>query len=675
MASERTAPDFQVFDSGQPISKTVRAAVIQITVDERLNQAALCTIELRDDGGALSDGSKFKLGSEVRVALGYMGATKVIFEGEVTGWKGAFPRRGPRTLTVVAHDRFHRLRREKKQRNFTQMKDSEIAQKIAGEYGFSCDVKTSLVKHDYVIQANEPDADFLLERARASGFELFVEGKKLVFRAPKVDGAAAVKLKWHENLKRFAPTISIARTPTQVTATSYDMKQKKLVTVTAKKGDEGASMGGSKTGADLAGVVGEMTHHIPWMPLMAPEEMQALAKGMFALSALRLVTGEGEAQGNVEIRRGALIDVDAIGDFLSGSYYVETALHTLLPGYGYTTTFRVKRLAVAKPPAPPPAQAPAQGSKSPAPEPGSGKVEFVLTNQFGEPVEGLDYVLTCPDGEKKTGKVPANGIVTEPNAKPGMYKLALKGVDPPLIAHVDEEGAAKKASAGGTSSATALKPGEGALEVQLLNKVGRPQANVFWEVTLPDGTQKTGKSDAEGWIRIPMGSVKGECKLRLPELEDGAANEKESVAGSSTKDESLHKIQLHDGAAYDPIANVPVEITLPSGEVLKATTDANGWAEVKIPEGTKKLSLAYTPAGGTKIERDVYLTDAAPDSDEALATHLKNMGFHREGEDDQLAVIRFQGAHPDLKITGELDQATKDAIQGVVEGDSMKDKL
>src|SRR4051812_14135123 len=90
MASTRNAPDFQVFDAGQTISKTVRAAVIQITVDERVNQAAACTIELRDDGGMLSDGTRFKLGSEVRVALGYVGATKIVFEGEVTGWKGAF---------------------------------------------------------------------------------------------------------------------------------------------------------------------------------------------------------------------------------------------------------------------------------------------------------------------------------------------------------------------------------------------------------------------------------------------------------------------------------------------------------------------------------------------------------------------------------------------------------
>lgn len=543
--AERSAPDFLVEDGGQPITKTVRDSVIQITVDERLNQAAACTIELRDDGGVLSDGTKFKLGSEVRVGLGYVGKTKVVFEGEVTGWKGAFPRRGPRTLTVVAHDRFHRLRRERKQRSFLSMKDSEIAQKIAGEYGFSCDVKTSSVQHDYVLQANEPDADFLLERARASGYELFVEGKKLVFRAPKVDGAPAVKLKWHENMKRFAPTISVARTPTRVVATSYDMKQKKLVTATAKKGDEGASMGGSKTGADLAAVVGDMTLHLPFMPLLAPDEMLALAKGAFASSSMRLVTGEGEAQGSNDLRRGTLVEVEAIGDFLSGVYYVEAALHTLMPGHGYTTTFRVKRLAVAKPAAPPPAKAPAQAAKSPAPEPASGKVEFVVTNQFGDPVEGLDYVLTCPDGEKKTGKVPANGIVAEPNAKPGMYKLALAGVDPPIVKQVEGPATKGAADKGGAS----VPIGEHGVEVQVVNRVGRPQPDVFWELTLPDGTHKSGKTDAEGFIRVPTGAAAGECLLRLPENEPVETTEKHSSTGEPS---SSDKKSLVVNLAIDP---------------------------------------------------------------------------------------------------------------------------
>ncbi|MEZ0228039.1 MAG: hypothetical protein ACAI25_05395, partial [Planctomycetota bacterium] len=145
---------------------------------------------------------------------------------------------------------------------------------------------------------------------------------------------------------------------------------------------------------------------------------------------------------------------------------------------------------------------------------------------------------------------------------------------------------------------------------------------------------------------------------------------------SPTTEDETYRIQLHDDVAYDPIANTPVEVTMPSGEVVKHTTDAQGSVELKIPAGSQKVSFAYTPPGAdAKVTRDAYFTSAAPGSDEALMTHLKNMGFLHRGDGDQQAIIRFQAAHPDLRITGELDQKTRDAIQAVVEGNSMKDKL
>ena len=56
-------------------------------------------------------------------------------------------------------------------------------------------------------------------------------------------------------------------------------------------------------------------------------------------------------------------------------------------------------------------------------------------------------------------------------------------------------------------------------------------------------------------------------------------------------------------------------------------------------------------------------------------THLKNMGFYDEGDDQEVTLIRFQAAHPGLEITGTLDQKTKDAIKEIVEGGSMQEKL
>ena len=90
-------PDFKVYDSGSPVAEDVVAAVMQITVDDTVDGSSVATIRLRDERSMHSDGSKFGVGNELKIELGYVGDTRQVFKGEVTGWKGSFPRRGAQT--------------------------------------------------------------------------------------------------------------------------------------------------------------------------------------------------------------------------------------------------------------------------------------------------------------------------------------------------------------------------------------------------------------------------------------------------------------------------------------------------------------------------------------------------------------------------------------------------
>ncbi|MBI3726024.1 hypothetical protein HY251_19010 [bacterium] len=465
---EHAKPDFQIHDDGSKVKDSVKAAVIQITVDERVDQASVCTIELRDEGAMLSDGKKFKIGSDLKVELGYVGATKAVFEGEITGWRGAFPRRGPQQLTVIALDRFHRMRRTRKRRSFLKMKDSEIAEQVAGDYGFSTDTKATPVKHDYVLQANQSDADFLLERAALFGYELYIDGaKKLVFRAPKLDAGPVATLKWHQSLKHFAPTISVARTHAQVKATGFDMKQKKAVLATAKKGDESSLMGGSKPGSELEAKISADPDQNPFMPMLSPDEADALAKGLLDRSALKLVTGDGSAWGSNLIRRGTIIQIDDIGQFLSGHYYVATAVHTLVPGKGYTTTFHVKRTAVQKPPETLTAHKKEPQKKPPEKEPEPKDVVFLVSDETGKKLEGLPYILRKPDGSTKPGKLGKDGKVEEKKVPAGTFVLELESVSDPNVPGRIESGKPVKISA----DVTGLAPGS-KVEFQVFEPFG-----------------------------------------------------------------------------------------------------------------------------------------------------------------------------------------------------------
>jgi phage baseplate assembly protein gpV len=58
------------------------------------------------------------------------------------------------------------------------------------------------------------------------------------------------------------------------------------------------------------------------------------------------------------------------------------------------------------------------------------------------------------------------------------------------------------------------------IEIQIVNVLGQPQANVSYELTLPDGTKKTGTSGSDGYVRISGLKTTGDAQLILPDEEE-----------------------------------------------------------------------------------------------------------------------------------------------------------
>jgi phage protein D len=386
------AIDFKVKDNGSPVSDAVRKDIVQITVDDALDAAAVATVKVRDLGGVHSDGSKFKIGSELTIELGYVGATLEVFKGEITAWKGAFARRGGQTFTVVAQDKFHRLRRNRRQKTYLNMKDSAAIEQVVQGAGLTVEVEATPVTQDVVCQWNTTDADFVLQRAAAFGHEVLFDEGKVKVRKPKLDDAAAVTVKWHDRLKSFTAVLSLQGQQKDLKVSAWDMKQKQAVESTVATGKERSKMGGTVPGAQAADE--GLSAGTTWLPrvdtAVTQAHVDAMAEGQFAARSEKFVTGEGSCEGEPKLRRGTVLQLEGIGNLLEGPYYVTRAIHTLLVGSGYTTTFRVKRTAVKAPAPPPQAQETQQEQTRPDPialldpdwqPPGGIVAELVVTPQ------------------------------------------------------------------------------------------------------------------------------------------------------------------------------------------------------------------------------------------------------------------------------------------------------
>jgi Bacteriophage probable baseplate hub protein len=126
------------------------------------------------------------------------------------------------------------------------------------------------------------------------------------------------------------------------------------------------------------------------------------------------------------------------------------------------------------------------------------------------------------------------------------------------------------------------------IEIRLVDPQDHPQAEMGYELTLPDGRKVSSFTGADGLIRATS-TRKGEAKLELfpdrkkppppRKLDDGAL---------------LVEMQVID-AAGKPLAERPYEVTLPDGRIVKGKTEADGFIRVRSSvEGELKLRLPET---------------------------------------------------------------------------------
>src|SRR5258705_13487612 len=109
---------------------------------------------------------------------------------------------GPTRLIVAGVDKGHAFDRGTVTKTYKDVKDSDLARQIAQRQGLSADADDSKGVHDFVIQNNLSDYDFLMQRAALAGFPMYVDDKKLLFKKPKLGDAPAAKLIWRENIGR-----------------------------------------------------------------------------------------------------------------------------------------------------------------------------------------------------------------------------------------------------------------------------------------------------------------------------------------------------------------------------------------------------------------------------------------------------------------------------------------
>jgi len=351
MEKERTAPGSKILINDVEIPPELKVDILEIKVSYYTEgpdsfDISVNILKSNEPGLKWVDHDYFNPGNKIEIRMGYLDEYETMLIGEVTALHPKYYSNEAPRMNVQGYDRLHRCRRGRKTRAFLQLKDSQIAEKIAQEMKLSPKADDTGIVHKYVMQNNLSDMDFLLERARRIRYEVLVEDQTLIFRKAANHLGEKVTLEYMRDLKYFYPRLSTMRQVSEVKVRGWNPAAKEAILGAAGPGSETSRMDGRNIGAKIAETAfGKTTASIVDIPVETQAEAEQIAKAKFNDMNIDLIRGEGETVGNMAIRAGYTIRLKGLGERFSGLYYIESAEHFISPRTGYITKFSAVRNA------------------------------------------------------------------------------------------------------------------------------------------------------------------------------------------------------------------------------------------------------------------------------------------------------------------------------------------
>src|SRR5439155_1060826 len=215
---------------------------------------------------------------------------------------------------VTGLDLTHRLARGPKTRTFLKMSDSDIAAKIAGEYGLDTDIDAVRETHEYVLQAGETDFAFLKRLCGRIGYDFWVSEKKFYFKHKPAGRAKPYQVRWGENLSRFSVRFASSDMCDEVVVKAWNPVDKRAVTGRATNGDLGTDAPAANDMVNAAKhAFGRVTRFAGQFPADSQAEADAVAASLLLRATGGAVILRGEATGNPWLGAGDEVALDRVG--------------------------------------------------------------------------------------------------------------------------------------------------------------------------------------------------------------------------------------------------------------------------------------------------------------------------------------------------------------------------
>jgi len=320
-----------------------------VTLTEGLSSSSKISFTLMDE----LVNKKFKwldsidFEDDVKVQLGYVGNTKPVFEGKITGIQtGGFSSNGSVSITIEGFDNSLKILPDYVDPDIETASEkptgTDLAKMIATKSGLKFHGDTATEPEMTIPQRTTYDS-VLGERKSKIGFEYFVSRGTFYYIDPRAQKSSGIEYTWGKDLISFSPSINTASLYASVDVISTPATKKETISGTAKTGSEKTMESGVITASQTAKkIFGNKTN------TMSNEnyesEGQCNERALAELHAIgeNFLTCSVTVVGTLDVEVGKVVKLVDLGTKLSGLYFVTTVTNSISSS-GYTTSFTARR--------------------------------------------------------------------------------------------------------------------------------------------------------------------------------------------------------------------------------------------------------------------------------------------------------------------------------------------
>lgn len=301
--------------------------ILSLTVSKTFNKITSARVVIADGDAASQDfpiSSKDDAlvpGSEIDIAIGYHGKTKIVFKGIITKHSLKSSKGKHSYLTIEAKNKAVKMTLARKSHCFVEKSDQDIIESIVKKsaFGGKLDISGQTAVHKEMVQFNVTDWDFIVSRAEVNSLFVCCEDDKLVIGPATTSGEASKEVIYGIDVLEFESEIDGTSQLKTVISHAWNSRDQELEISAEGKTD--FKENGNLKSDDLADKFGGEVH-LYHSGSLAKEELKSWSNARLLKSRFAKSVGRLKIKGTTEIEVGKMIKLTGFGKRFNGNVLV-----------------------------------------------------------------------------------------------------------------------------------------------------------------------------------------------------------------------------------------------------------------------------------------------------------------------------------------------------------------